>query len=97
MSKSRKSKAACVYCGSSQELTVEHVVPLSRWREVGVHRRILDNESNRVPACLKCNAEKGAMLPQEWFQLHPEYRSRFVQEARYISNIVKQIAGVAGR
>ena len=69
MNRSSKTKTACVYCGSDKDLTVEHVVPISRWREFGVRRRVLDNDSNRVHACLKCNAEKGAMLPREWFHL----------------------------
>ena len=84
----------CVYCGSNKFLTTDHVVPLSRWREVGVRRRILDNQSNRVVACQPCNAAKGAMLPKDWFALHPEYKQRFIQKARYLSNRVKKIAGV---
>ncbi|MFZ1464497.1 MAG: HNH endonuclease [Anaerolineae bacterium] len=95
MNRSSKTKIACVYCGSDKDLTVEHVVPISRWREFGVRRRVLDNDSNRVHACLKCNAEKGAMLPREWFHLHPEYKERFVHEARYISDAVKRIVGLS--
>ncbi len=94
MSKLNKAKITCAYCGSDKDLTIEHVVPISRWRELGLRRRVLDNDSNRVHACLRCNAEKGAMLPQEWFHLHPEYRQRFVHEARYISDTVKRIAGL---
>jgi hypothetical protein len=30
---------------------------------------VLDNKSNKVLACLHCNAEKGSMSPQEWFAL----------------------------
>lgn len=88
------STKRCVYCGKEGHLTNEHVVPISRWREFGVRRRVLDNKSNRVPACAQCNAEKGNMPPQEWFKLHPEYRERFIKEARYISNTVKKIAGL---
>ncbi|MCB0192863.1 MAG: HNH endonuclease [Anaerolineae bacterium] len=90
----RSNQRRCVYCGSHDSPTIDHVVPLSRWREVGVRRRVLDNASNRVVACLQCNQEKGAMLPQEWFDLHPEYRERFVKKAKYISNLVKEIAGL---
>lgn len=94
MSKFRKRETTCVYCGSEGPLTTEHVVPLSKWREFGVKRRVLDNSSNKVPACAKCNSEKGAMPPKEWFDRYPDYRERFVREARYISDTVRKIAGL---
>lgn len=89
-------KRKCVYCGGEGSLTIDHVVPLSRWRDFGVKRRVLDNKSNRVEACEKCNAKKGDMSPREWFNLHPEYKEHFIREARYISDIVKRIAGLDG-
>jgi len=92
--KSRKKKQRCVYCGSEGPLTVDHVVPISRWREFGVQRRVLDNKSNRVLACRRCNAEKGNMSPKEWLARHPEYRERFIREAKYLSDPVKRIAGI---
>jgi 5-methylcytosine-specific restriction endonuclease McrA len=94
MIKSRKGKQTCVYCGSEGPLTIEHVVPISRWCEFGVKRRVLDNKSNKVVACVRCNAEKGSMSPREWFDLHPEYRGRFMSEAKYLSDAVKEIAGI---
>ncbi len=94
MSNPKKRKKACIYCGSRDSLTTEHVVPISRWRDFGVRRRVLDNKSNKVAACVKCNGEKASMSPKEWFELHPEYKKRFVREARYLSDIVKKIAGL---
>ena len=94
MSKRNKNGPACVYCGSTSDLTVDHVVPLSRWREFGLKRRVLDNKSNQVLACRSCNAEKGNLSPSEWFALHPEFRERFRRQAKYLSNAVKQIAGL---
>ena len=90
----QSSKRCCVYCGSNKSLTTNHVGPLSRWREVGVRQRVLDNPSNRVDACWHCNQEKGAMLPQEWFDLHPEYKQCFIKKAKYLSDTVKALAGV---
>ena len=93
--RARGRNKACVYCGSEEgPFTVEHVVPISRWREFGVKRRVLDNQSNRVMACARCNAEKGAMSPREWFDLYPEYEERFAREAKYLSDTVKRIAGL---
>jgi 5-methylcytosine-specific restriction endonuclease McrA len=94
MIKGRKRKQACVYCGSEGPLTVEHVVPISRWREYRIKRRVLDNESNRVTACIKCNSQKGNLSPKEWFEKYPEYKERFMREAKYVSNAVKRIAGL---
>lgn len=90
----KSTNRRCVYCGSDKSPTIDHVVPISRWREVGVRRRVLDNASNRVVACRKCNQEKGAMLPQEWFAQHPEYKRRFMKEAKYLSDAVKRIVGL---
>lgn len=87
-------KVLCVYCGVNEADTIDHVVPLSRWRDFHVKRRVLDNPSNRVPACARCNAEKANMHPKEWFALHPEYRENFRHRARYLSNTVKKIAGL---
>jgi len=89
-----KQKEVCAYCGSDEEMTVDHVVPISRWQEFHVKRRVLDNKSNRVPCCRKCNAEKGCMSPREWFDLHPEYRKRFIAAAKYLSDAVREIAGI---
>lgn len=88
---------ACVYCGSVEQLTVDHVVPLSRWQEFGLRRRVLDNPSNRVPCCRRCNSEKGNMHPREWLALHPEYVARFAAEAKYLSNAVCLLAGLPVR
>ncbi len=95
MNKSEFTSGRCVYCGCAEmSMTTDHVVPLSRWIEFRVKRRILNNKSNRVVACRKCNAEKGNMPPKDWFALHPEYQKRFAQEAKYLSKKVKDIAGV---
>jgi len=51
----------CQYCGrqvSSKELTMDHVVPLTRG---GTSTR-----NNLAPCCKDCNTKKRTMLPQEW-------------------------------
>jgi len=50
----------CVYCGSTENSELDHVVPLSRG---GPHC-----EDNLVVACRRCNASKGAKLLEEWEQ-----------------------------
>lgn len=48
----------CAYCGSSENMTIDHVVPLSRG---GTH-----SIGNLLPACGFCNFSKGAKLLTEW-------------------------------
>lgn len=49
---------SCVYCGNSEPIEVDHVVPLSRG---GTH-----SVENLAPACRPCNRAKGAKLLSEW-------------------------------
>jgi len=46
----------CVYCGNEDDLTVDHVVPISKGGE--------NTLSNVVPACSDCNNKKRAKLIQ---------------------------------
>ncbi|GIW43435.1 MAG: hypothetical protein KatS3mg077_0717 [Candidatus Binatia bacterium] len=94
MAKHTKMRTRCVYCGSQSELTVDHVIPISRWRDFRLPRRVLDNKSNKVVACKRCNHEKGNLAPREWFQLHPDFYERFRREAKYLSNAVKSACGL---
>ena len=59
----------CQYCGkqhSIDELTVDHVIPLSRWKEMP-HDPLLKPNSwkNQVCACRRCNTQKGNKLLNE--------------------------------
>lgn len=49
----------CVYCGSSEDLTLDHVHPKAR----GGH----DTTRNVVPACLSCNQSKGSSHWLSWW------------------------------
>jgi 5-methylcytosine-specific restriction endonuclease McrA len=60
----------CQYCGKRfrmDELTVDHVVPLSRWQSVPQkYKPALPNcWENQVTACRKCNSMKGNHLLHE--------------------------------
>ena len=93
--RAKGKRRVCAYCNGEGPLTIDHVVPISRWREFGVVRRVLDNQSNRVTACVRCNSEKGALSPKEWFDQHPEYKEHLAREAKYLSDTVKRIAGLS--
>jgi 5-methylcytosine-specific restriction endonuclease McrA len=48
----------CVYCGSTEDISIDHIEPLSRG---GKHEA-----DNLAPACLPCNCSKNNQLPSEW-------------------------------
>jgi 5-methylcytosine-specific restriction endonuclease McrA len=51
----------CYYCGrqfKSKELTMDHVVPLSRGGR--------STKDNLVSSCKECNNKKKTLLPMEW-------------------------------
>ncbi len=61
--KRRCSKGVCYYCKSPvvpKELTMDHVVPISRGGKT--------TKGNVVPACKECNNKKKQLLPMEWDQ-----------------------------
>ena len=53
----RRDKHACQYCGSTRQLTLDHVIPVSKG---GNH-----TWDNIVTACEKCNNGKGDRTPQQ--------------------------------
>lgn len=48
----------CLYCGSTDKITVDHVIPIDKG---GAH-----SIGNLVPACLSCNSSKGTKFITEW-------------------------------
>lgn len=53
----RRDKHACQYCGSTKQLTLDHVIPRSKG---GKH-----TWDNVVTACEKCNSRKGDRTPHQ--------------------------------
>jgi len=64
-----KWKHACAFCGvSGVPLELDHVVPRSRGGS--------DRESNRVPACHRCNQQKGNRTIEEFLEDRPAVLQR---------------------
>lgn len=61
----------CAYCGCSGDLEVEHVVPISKGGE--------HHLSNIVPACHRCNSNKGRKDALQWYRTRSYY-----SEARWL-------------
>lgn len=56
----------CAYCGvKSEQLTLDHIHPKTKGGE--------DLATNIVPACQRCNHEKGSNNWKMWFKQRPEY------------------------
>jgi len=53
----RRDNYKCIYCGSRENLTMDHVVPRSRGGK--------NTWSNLVTCCIKCNVYKGDRTPEE--------------------------------
>jgi 5-methylcytosine-specific restriction endonuclease McrA len=61
---------ACVYCSKRppvSKLTLDHIIPRSRWDEVSPERKPNEFNSweNLVTACRECNTKKGSKLLSE--------------------------------
>lgn len=54
----KRFRSRCAYCDSEGDMTMDHVVPLSRG---GTH-----SVGNILPACLSCNSSKNNKLLVEW-------------------------------
>lgn len=54
----RKRDKTCVYCGSSSNLSFDHIIPISRGGS--------SDKTNMVLACLKCNTSKNSKDVFEW-------------------------------
>ena len=62
-----RDKFRCCYCGQQfkrVDLTVDHVIPKSRWKELG-HKGTSSCFENIVTACYPCNAKKKNRTPKE--------------------------------
>ncbi len=78
----KRDNNRCVYCGSKDALTIDHVRPKSQGGR--------DSWDNLVTACQKCNSQKGNLTPEEaGLQLSYEpFRPSFVM---FLSNFNGQV------
>ncbi len=60
--KQLKKGKECVYCGSNEHLSFDHIIPLNKGGK--------DNHDNIILACSTCNSSKGDKDLLEWFYVH---------------------------
>lgn len=80
----KRDNNQCQYCGSSRDLTLDHVMPRSRGGK--------STWDNLVTACKSCNSRKGDSTPQEAeMPLHQQpYKPSFVMFMRDFSGAVDE-------
>jgi 5-methylcytosine-specific restriction endonuclease McrA len=74
----------CSYCFAADDMTVDHLLPLSLGG--------LDDASNIVPACRRCNTSKNASPVESWYRRQPWFT-----EARWAKIVKHCPAAAAGQ
>jgi len=74
--KERERLDECIYCGAKGNLSVDHLIPLSRGG--------LDTPDNAVMACRSCNSSKGSKGVYEWYGLEGRDHLPRVVEGKYL-------------
>ena len=78
----KRDRSRCVYCGTREHLTIDHVVPRAKGGR--------DTWDNLVTACQKCNSKKGNMTPEQagMEMMYRPFRPSFVM---FLSNFAGNI------
>jgi len=66
----------CIYCGSKENLTIEHLLPKNKGGP--------DIPDNTILACKKCNSSKGKKRLYEWFGLKNKDKIPRIAEGKYL-------------
>lgn len=74
--KEREQTNMCIYCGAKEDLTLDHILPLSRGGP--------DSPDNAIWVCQHCNSSKGDQRLYEWFGLGRRYDIPRIAEGKYL-------------
>jgi hypothetical protein len=72
----REDPKVCIYCGSADDLSYDHLIPRSRGGP--------DMADNVVMACRRCNSSKGDRGVYEWYSLEHRNEVPRVAEGKYL-------------
>jgi len=80
----RRDNNTCQYCGTTSELTLDHVIPRSR--------KGGSTWDNLITACKSCNAHKGDSTPEEANMplLHKPFKPSFLMFLRDFSGYIDE-------
>lgn len=62
----------CCYCGSKQNLSLDHIVPKIKGGT--------DDTSNLVCACVSCNRDKAHQKMEDWYRSQPFFTTERFSE-----------------
>ena len=79
----RETPDRCIYCGQKGQLTVEHMIPLSRGGP--------DHPDNAVWVCSTCNSRKGDKRLYEFFGLENRYKIPRIAEGKYLKLLYDEL------
>jgi hypothetical protein len=72
----RENHEQCIYCGSKERLTVDHMIPTSRGGP--------DHPDNAVMVCSSCNSRKGGKRLYEFYGLGSRNEVPRIAEGKYL-------------
>jgi len=75
----KTGKSECIYCGSTQDLSNDHIVPKRECHFREIH--------NIVTSCKNCNSSKGDKDLIEWYGLERKYEIPRVVMGKYLKMI----------
>lgn len=77
-------ECSCAYCGSPERITVEHIIPVSKF---GANRIY-----NVIPACHSCNSSKRDRDILEWYPKQPFYtESRLLKIHSWFKDMQEEV------
>ena len=82
----------CMYCGNkfkSENLTIDHVIPLSRYKKLGFKGNP-NGLDNVVAACYKCNVKKGNYTCDEC-KMYPIKKPRRITKRESLINKLRNM------
>ncbi len=87
--KEQELPRVCVFCGATEDLSTEHLIPK--------HRGGSDSPDNLVLSCLRCNTSRGAKGIFEWLGLKEKDRLHRLVAGKYLKELytLHEIGGTA--
>jgi len=79
----RENPDQCIYCGAKEKLTVDHMIPLSRWGP--------DHPDNAVMVCGRCNSSKGDKRLYEFYSLTNRNKIPRIAEGKYLKLLYDEL------
>ncbi len=79
----RETPKQCIYCGSTENVTTDHMIPTSRGGP--------DHPDNAVWCCPSCNSRKGDRRLYEFYGLEKRNRIPRIAEGKYLKLLYDEL------